>query len=233
MLAISHRYLGLALGLLVVASQPVSAQQRIGEASSVKNSVVRVSLNATQPLQNGGSVFKDEIIRTGKASSTQLAFIDQTNLAVGPSSSVKLDRFVFDGSTANQAVRINLLKGAFRFATGRLDKRAYRIQTSSATIGVRGTVLDIRNIDCRLDERAVLSGRSIGTLSCTTHVTLVDNGAALVCANGSSKCVELDRPGQSVRIRRNRITKVLPNKAFSFSGHCNQNPGLCQPVNCN
>lgn len=220
MLAISHRYLGLAIGLLVIASQPVSAQQRIGEASSVKNSVVRVSLNATQPLQNGGSVFKDEIIRTGQASSTQLAFIDQTNLAVGPSSSVKLDRFVFDGSTANQAVRINLLKGAFRFATGRLDKRAYRIQTSSATIGVRGTVLDIRNIDCR-------AGR------CTTHVTLVDNGAALVCAKGSSKCVELDRPGQSVRIRRNRITKVPPNKAFSFSGHCDQNPGLCQPVNCN
>ena len=220
MLAISHRYLGLALGLLVGVSQPASAQQRIGEASSVKNTVVRVSLNATQPLQNGGSVFKDEIIRTGKASSTQLAFIDQTNLAIGPSSSVKLDRFVFDGSTANQVVRINLLKGAFRFATGRLDKRAYRIQTPSATIGVRGTVLDIRNLNC--------IGRR-----CTTHVTLVDNGAALVCATGSSECIELDRPGQSVMIQSNRITKVPPNKAFSFLGHCNQNPGLCQPVNCN
>ena len=35
--------------------------------------------------------------------------------------------------------------GAFRFVTGHSDKNAYKITTGLATIGVRGTTLDIQS----------------------------------------------------------------------------------------
>ena len=60
---------------------------------------------------------------------------------------------------------VNLAKGVFRFTTGALDKRAYTISTPTASIGVRGTVLDI---DVR---------------SAQSRVTLVE-GQALVCPRG-------------------------------------------------
>jgi hypothetical protein len=48
-----------------------------------------------------------------------------TNLAVGPVSTVTLDRFVFAGDSTYQQVTVNLVRGAFRFSTGSSDKRAY------------------------------------------------------------------------------------------------------------
>ena len=62
-----------------------------------------------------------------------------------------LDQFVYAGEFNGQKMTVNLAKGIFRFTTGALDKRAYQINTPTAAIGVRGTVLDI---DCAAAKRA-------------------------------------------------------------------------------
>ena len=197
-----------------VAVPSALAQQRIGEAANVRNQVVRISTSGSIGLATGGSVFRDETIRTGRASSAKLVFLDQTNLAIGPTSRVVLDRFVFAGAASAQAVTVNLARGAFRFTTGVLDKRAYTINTPVATIGVRGTVLDIRSL-IRL-----------------ARITLVDNGAALICARllrrGRPQCVELQNPGDSVEVRPGSVRRIAaPGRKFSFSAICAANPGLC------
>lgn len=186
------------------------AQQRIGEAANVRNQVARISAGGSVGLSAGGSVFRDETVRTGRASSAKLVFLDQTNLAIGPTSSVVLDRFVFSGASSAQAVSVNLARGAFRFTTGVLDKRAYKISTPVATIGVRGTVLDIQS----------LRGRS--------RITLVDDGAALVCANRTRNCAELQNPGDSVEVTPGVVRRVTSSRSkFSFASICGSNPGLC------
>lgn len=202
----------LGCGLAVLTAE-VQAQQRIGEAASVQNRVVRVNAGRSVGLSTGGSVFRDETVQTGRAGSAKLVFLDQTNLAIGPRSRVVLDRFIFAGRGTTQALSVNLARGAFRFTTGVLDKRAYKINTPAATIGVRGTVLDI------LARRV----RSI--------ITLVDDGAALVCvraARAVARCIELTSPGDSVAVTRNTIRRITSSRAkFSFASVCASNPGLC------
>jgi hypothetical protein len=53
-----------------------------------------------------------------------------------------LDKFVFDGDKAKTA-NIQLVRGTLRFVTGTSDHSAYQIRTPVATIGVRGTTIDL------------------------------------------------------------------------------------------
>lgn len=191
-------------------TQQAHAQQRIGEASSVRNQVMRVSAGRSLGLSSGGSVFRNETVRTGRNSSAKLVFLDSTNLAMGPQSSVVLDRFVYSGRTSGQALTVNLARGVFRFSTGVLDKRAYKIRTPLATIGVRGTVLGI------------MARRRV------SRVTLVDDGAALVCARLFRGCIELKTRGDGVEITRTAIRRITSSvRKFTFEPICGSNPGLC------
>ena len=95
------------------------------------------------PINVGDSVVRDETLRTGADSAARLVMADSTNLSLGPNSTLKLDRTVFDDAHSYRDISIKLTTGAFRFVTGHSEKSAYKIQTQVATIGVRGTVLDI------------------------------------------------------------------------------------------
>ena len=61
---------------------------------------------------------------------------------VRPGAKLKLDKFVYNADATNQEVAVSFLKGAFRFITGKSKKEAYKLKTSNASIGVRGTVFD-------------------------------------------------------------------------------------------
>ena len=54
-----------------------------------------------------------------------------------------LDRFVFDPDPSRASFVMTATQGIFRFASGKLPKNAYRLHTPAATIGIRGTVLDL------------------------------------------------------------------------------------------
>ncbi len=193
---------------LSAAADTASAQQRIGEAAAVQNQVQRVSASGTAGLSVGGPVFRNETIRTGAASAARLVFLDQTNLAVGPSSSVVLNQFVYSGGSTAQAIGVNLVRGAFRFTTGASDKNAYKINTPVATIGVRGTVLDISS----------QGGRTL--------VTMVDNSQALVCSIAARQCVTLSGAGDSVIVTAGGVVRVPPGTPrFSFAANCTG--GIC------
>ena len=111
----------------------------IGAATSAKNDVSGRLGSAVQTLTIGSEVSGNEVVTTGSDSATLLRFLDNTNLNIGASSTVVLDRFVFnpDGSAANAV--INISRGAMRFVTGNSNPDNFAIHTDVATIGVRGT----------------------------------------------------------------------------------------------
>ncbi len=126
-----------------VGTAPVLAQTRVGEAAVVKNEVIRVNATGNSQINVGDGVLRDEMVRTGLDSATRLVMADSTNLSLGPSSTITLDRTVFDDEHTYRDIAVRLTTGAFRFVTGHSEKAAYKITTSVATIGVRGTILDI------------------------------------------------------------------------------------------
>jgi hypothetical protein len=220
------------VGFCGLVASGAQAQQNIGSTTLSQNQVSRDLAGAVGPLASGDAVYRDEVVRTGEASLAKLVFLDSTNLAIGPISRVTLDRFVYAGGTSAQELTVNLAKGVFRFTTGALDKRAYTISTPTASIGVRGTVLDI------------------GVTSPQTRVTLVE-GLALLCprrpgitfqqqkrnceraaagARGAHcDCVELNNPGQTASAKKvgGSIQASLVSTPVNFASLCGGNAALC------
>jgi ferric-dicitrate binding protein FerR (iron transport regulator) len=187
------------------------APTRVGEAAVVKNDVIRVTGSGGTPINVGDPELRNETVRTGADSATRLVMIDSTNLSLGANSTITLDRTVFNDERSYKDITIRLTTGAFRFVTGHSDKNAYKITTPLATIGVRGTILDI------LSQR----GRSI--------VSLQDNSAARVCTN-TFQCVDLTKPGDTAVITsfngKTSITKTnVP--PWTFAAACSAAAGLC------
>jgi hypothetical protein len=197
----------LAAGL---AASPAHAQTRVGEAAVVKNEVVRVMGSATSQINVGDGVLRDEIVRTGLDGAARLVMADSTNLSLGPNATIKLDRTVFDDEHTYRDIAIRLTTGAFRFVTGHSEKAAYTITTSVATIGVRGTTLDI------------LSQRGKTTV-------VLQEGASRVCTL-SFQCVELTQPGDTAVITaaNGKVTiKKTNTPPWTFAATCGAAAGLC------
>ena len=80
----------------------------------------------SQTLSPGSELYANETVRTGNRGQADLVFIDNTNLTVGPTSEVLLDKFVYDPIGSSGRVVLQATRGAFRFVTGKQDHRAYR-----------------------------------------------------------------------------------------------------------
>ncbi len=115
--------------------------ENIGKADRVQNNVTGIIGGRSTQLSRGDSVFQNQRIRTRSNSTAQIRFNDNTRLAVGANSSITLDRAVFSGDASERLI-IKAARGAFRFASGKLRKKAYKLVTPSSTVGIRGTMFD-------------------------------------------------------------------------------------------
>jgi len=121
--------------LLALQSTGSSAQTRIGTASSVKPEAMG-SIAGT--LSAGSGVHASENVRTGSSGQADLRFLDNSNMTVGPGSSVRLDKFVYDPNKGTGGIAVEASRGAFRFVTGGQNKGSFSIKTPSGTLGIRG-----------------------------------------------------------------------------------------------
>ncbi|MCP5084254.1 MAG: hypothetical protein GY948_21410 [Alphaproteobacteria bacterium] len=160
-----------------------AAPENIGRADRVKNSVTGQIGGRRSKISAGDSVFQNQRIRTRSNSTAQFRFKDNTRLAVGANSSIVLDKAVFSGGSSEKLV-LKAARGAFRFASGKLRKKAYKIVTPSSTVGIRGTLFD------------VFIGRSGETI-----LTLLQG--SLTACNSSGACRTIKDPCGCLRIDRN------------------------------
>lgn len=211
---------GLGLPLACPLGRTAMAAEKIGRTAVSRNVVEQV---ATSPnaIQVGDDVFANENVRTGQDSAAKFVFSDDTNLAVGATSSVKLDKFVYNNDTSYVKAAVNFTAGAFRFTTGGSEKGAYQLKTTTATIGVRGTVFDVK----------VAGGE--------TTVTLIE-GAVAICPrkqyDGDPRklskaqlvafhCVELTKAGDTAVVGARRAS--LKSAPFNFAAATGCDGGIC------
>jgi outer membrane immunogenic protein len=119
------------------------AQTNIGSAAQVERNVSGTFGGRTRALAAGDGVVSNENIKTDNASNAQLRFLDQTTLTIGPTSSVILDRFVYNPDRTARDGTVQMTLGAARWVGGATQSDVYKVQTPHAVIGVRGTVFDL------------------------------------------------------------------------------------------
>ncbi|CAJ0888245.1 hypothetical protein AMST5_03861 [freshwater sediment metagenome] len=167
---------------MIAPTAAVVAAEQIGVAVTVRNEVTGKIQAETVRIASGSDVFGKEIVKTSADSTAHVVMKDNTNLNVGPNSSVTLDNFVFNGDSDYKKASFGLAKGALRFASGQSDKRAYEVRTPLATIGVRGTDYSVEVGERRVPARP---GKPAHTEQ-YSHVE-VDHGTVVVCPKNSKE----------------------------------------------
>src|SRR6516165_6275742 len=119
--------LSLISGIASLSAATSAAEGPIGVAAVIRNTVSQLEPRAAR-IAKGDEVVRNEVVRTAADSDARLVFRDDTNLSLGPNSTLKLDRTVFDDPKAGD-IAIKLASGAFRFVAGNSNKEAYEIKT--------------------------------------------------------------------------------------------------------
>ncbi|WP_293933929.1 FecR domain-containing protein [Iodobacter sp.] len=120
----------------------------VAEVASVQGAASAQSKGGGLKLIGKGSVLNegDEII-TAPNSHAVLKFNDGGQITVRPDTRMKIDSFAFGQAGREDSMVLGLFKGGLRAVTGLISKQsatAAKIQTNSATIGIRGTDFDAR-----------------------------------------------------------------------------------------
>ena len=121
--------------LLAVTPSVTNAQTRIGTANSVQP---EASGSVGGTLSAGSGVHANETVKTGSSGRAGLQFNDQSNLSVGPSSQVRLDKFVYDPNKGTGSTVIEATRGTFRFTAGSQNNGEVKIKTPYGILGARG-----------------------------------------------------------------------------------------------
>ena len=143
-----------AIGLFaVVFPGPSSAQQvasaaavQAGVAAAVRGSVKLVSFKTPtavgKNVSSGDPIYLGDKIEAGPAAGLQVMLMDETVFTIGPDSAIVIDRFIYDPAKSAGKVGARVLKGVFRFVSGKVAANKpsdMEVKLPNGTIGIRGT----------------------------------------------------------------------------------------------
>ncbi len=101
---------------------------------------------ATRTLAIGSALYEGEEVRTGASGIAVLGFRDQSKVSVNPATVMRINAFSFGTPQKPDGVNLGLLRGGIRTVTGligRASPESTKIQTTTSTLGARGTGMDI------------------------------------------------------------------------------------------
>lgn len=137
------------LGLVVASATPVMGQQSspAGRIKTVSGAAFILRDKIEIAAKPGQVVFEADSLRTGADGSIGVTLKDDTRLALGPASEIRLERFAYAPGSESLGMVLRFVRGVTAYVSGRLAKLApdsIRLETPSAIVGVRGTTLAIR-----------------------------------------------------------------------------------------
>lgn len=125
-----------------VATAPAHAREAVGIASSLRPSASQAAPGeSAQPVAWKDQIYRNAELATSDKGALEVTFNDQSKLSIGPNSEMKVDEFVYSGADGGGEQILHYTKGAFRFISGSVPKQNVKLQTPTATIGIRGTIV--------------------------------------------------------------------------------------------
>ena len=162
------------------------AAEQIGNTTVIIKTVTGEIDGAVYRLGTKDDVHQDEIIETAVSSASEIVFLDDTKISLGPNTRMTLDQFVFDPDPKRSKFVLTTVKGVFRFVSGNMAKESYVIRTPTVTIGVRGTVFTSVTRD---------DGTTVVVLQC-----LQQNPSEITIESLAGEVAILDRCGLAITV---------------------------------
>jgi hypothetical protein len=143
MSAISRISVPLAACILV-AGIAVAEPMDIGAVDKVQAHVDATQAGQTRPLVINSDIYFRDRCHSGEGARLQVTLKDGTQLTLGEHATLVVDEFIYDPSRSRAELAIRVVKGAFLYVGGLIDKETdakVRIRTPLAAIGIRGTTV--------------------------------------------------------------------------------------------
>lgn len=131
--------------MLILSSVPAPAQEAvIGHVQSVGGVATVTHGPVTWEAAPGAPVYEGDILRTYWDGAMGVTFKDNTRISLGPSTRVTIPKFVFSPAEQRYGFVLRLIAGSLQYLSGltaKLSPDSMKIETPTATVGVRGTRL--------------------------------------------------------------------------------------------
>ncbi len=137
----------IAIEVLLLLFCAAARAQTAGEITHLSGPVFAVKADGTQrALSVTSKVEAGDTLVTADKTYARVKFTDEGELTLRPGSQLKIESYSFDKDASDKdGALFGLVKGAMRAITGLIGKRsrndAYRLNTTTATIGIRGTII--------------------------------------------------------------------------------------------
>jgi outer membrane protein OmpA-like peptidoglycan-associated protein len=123
-----------------------NANAAAGTVKQVRGDVSLARANVSSKIVEGQTLNEGDTISTAADASVMVQLSDDAKLLVRGNSTVRLTRIINNGAVEKRSQSIELALGALRYVTGALGKlrpESVSFKTPVATVGIRGTDLDI------------------------------------------------------------------------------------------
>lgn len=211
--SLPFRVLLAATALLLATAAAPQAQQRVGINSAVNPEATGTPPGAAaRKLVIGQDVIFNEHITTGAGGQTQLLFLDESAMTVGPGSDLTIDQFVYDPRSGAGKLAMSATRGLLRYVGGKLSKHdgAVTVRSTTATLAVRGGAFIM----------------DVGANGVTEAIFIYGDGLTATGRNGISKT--LIRPGYAIIAGPNGVSDpfAVPAQTLAaFLQELNGRPG--------
>ena len=189
----TRRLFRCAYSLLLLLLPLWAAAATVGQITHVSGAVLlRKADGSSRLVAPKSPVEEGDVVVTSRDSYARVKFTDSGEITLRPESQLRIDDYEFDrNSPLRDSLVMSLLKGGMRTITGLVGKRrtdTYRLQTITATIGIRGTIYgaqlcqgdcqELRTADGQVPADGLHLDVSEGTISVTNS-----SGTTLLAQN--------------------------------------------------
>jgi ferric-dicitrate binding protein FerR (iron transport regulator) len=178
-------WISVTTGTLAASAPPIGSQTPAGRTVEARGDVLGTPPGSVEvALAAGDTLVLDHLIATGRASLARLAIGRGGSLSLGQDTRLRLDQERIDAATGLTQSTFSLLLGRLELALGRLFQGELTIETPTATLGIKGTVVRIfvdadgRTVVAVLEGLVEVTSRAGGTVRPSAgFFTVVEPGA--------------------------------------------------------
>jgi len=120
----------------------------IGKIAALRGEVTIERAKQEIVVSMGMEIEKNDLIHTKSKAKLQIVFNDNTIITMGKNADLAVNDYLYD--ERKPKAEFKMLSGVFRTVTGKIGKIApnrFKIKTKTATIGIRGTTVEISTTD--------------------------------------------------------------------------------------
>lgn len=136
----------IGISLICLSSNSLWAAVEVGEVGFSRGVLTgQVDNQAPRILGRGEALHNGETLNTGSSGFAVIKLQDGSKMTLRPNTTFKIENV--DTREGSENALLRLFRGGFRAITGFISKRrpdAFKVNTSVATIGIRGTEFDAR-----------------------------------------------------------------------------------------